>query len=165
MGTMRMTGDWDIVGLFTQRLGRELSASRAIALKRIALESEKIAKQHIQRQDLKWSPLNAAYLKRKLAQGMNKKILIRTSTYFQSVTGYVEGDTALAGIKREAKDKDGKSLANIAAVHEYGSKRRNIPARPLWKPTYAEMLGKIRDVEFSAPHIFAIRMRNKYGIR
>ena len=34
---------------------------------------------------------------------------------------------------------DGKTiLADIAAVHEFGSQSGNIPARPLWQPSYKE---------------------------
>jgi hypothetical protein len=30
--------------------------------------------------------------------------------------------------------KNGESIANIAAIHEYGVKSRNIPKRPLFLP-------------------------------
>jgi hypothetical protein len=63
-----------------------------------------------------------------------------TSSYFQGITAWVEGNTALAGIKRGTSHPDGGFIDVIAKVHEFGSVARNIPARPLWQPTFAETM-------------------------
>jgi hypothetical protein len=112
-----------------------------MSLARFGLKAEGIAKKHINRQDLGWRPLDPATLAQKIRAGHSENILVATSSYFQSITSWVfGGQTALAGVKRSARNEDGELLANIAAVQEFGSESAGIPARPLWKPTYEETM-------------------------
>lgn len=69
--------------------------------------------------------------------------MVETSTYFQSITSWVDGDTAYAGVKKEKRysGKDGTEyVTDIAYLHEFGSETRGVPARPLWKPTFKEAM-------------------------
>jgi len=112
---------------------------------------------HLKNQDLNWEPLKLAYLQRKLrgkgkaSRSLSEKILIATGTYFQSITTYIERFTAFIGVKRGvAKEADGTDILNLAEVHEFGAPAANIPARPLWKPTFDECQPKILQMFKSA---------------
>ena len=109
-------------------------------MKRWGLKAERIAKLHISKQDLNWRALKPKYKASKIMAKLSQNILVATSSYFGSITSYVEDETAYAGVKKEAKNKEGDVLADIAKVHEYGSETMQIPARPLWKPTFEETI-------------------------
>lgn len=131
-------GDWDKVRMLIFRLGDECEQAQQISLKRFGLKAEGLAKAHISNQDLGWNSLNPEYLARKIRKGYSENILVKTSSYFQSITSYVVGDTVYAGVKKIVKDKNGVEIANIARIHEFGSLSSGIPARPLWRPTLEE---------------------------
>lgn len=161
-GNIEKVGEWDRVRLAIMMLKKEAQKSKSISLKRTGLFAEGEAKKHVSRQDLNWKPLNKEYLRRKKKRGLSNKILVATSTYFQSITSFVDMDTAYAGVRRVSRYKDGKSVANIAKIHEYGSKERNIPARPLWRPTF-HAARKYWFEKANAALIFKTRMK-KYGL-
>lgn len=49
------------------------------------------------------------------------KILIQSADLMNSIRAIHRGDTSVIGVMRSAKSKDGKSLANIARIHEFGA--------------------------------------------
>lgn len=147
---MRKIGNWGkaemLAGLLhTHLLGACKSSSAAFGL-----IAEKIAKDHIANQDLHWPPLSDKYRQQKEDHGFSDFILVRTSTYVQSITSWSEDLTGYAGVKRGIyyTDEHGGTdeVCNIAKTHEYGSdiagRNHNvtIPARPLWKPTLDETM-------------------------
>lgn len=134
---MEKVGDWDKVHKLMNNLDKNLKKAQQIALMRWGLLAERIATQHIASQDLGWTPLDSKTLSKKVAQGYSENILVQSSTYFRNITSYVEGDTAYAGVKREVSYSNGVDVANIAAVHEFGTE--HIPERPLWQPTLKEV--------------------------
>lgn len=134
-------GDWERVGNLVANINKEMVAARDLSLKRFGLKVEAVAKGHMSSQDLGWTPLKPLTVARKLSKGQSEDILIATSTYFQSITSWVDGDSVMAGVKKAAYSDDGKTeLADIAAVHEFGSKSGKLPARPLWTPTFEEVI-------------------------
>ena len=154
-------GDWTRAGKIVNALRNEAIKSREIALKRMGLSAEKIAKGHISAQDLKWTALTPKYKAQKVRKGMSENILVATSSYFQQITSWTSDGTVYVGVKKVARNRAGQELANIAAVHEYGSVTANIPARPLWKPTLSEIKEVIaKNPNFYSPaHIFQERLR------
>lgn len=132
-------GDWDLVLNLTKHMEEDVMRANRIALAQLAARAEAIAVKHLRNQDLKWRPLDQRYLEYKTGKNLSDKILIATSTYFQSITSMVKGDVSFAGVTRKVKEQSGQFVADIARVHEYGSVKRNIPARPLWQPVYKEM--------------------------
>jgi hypothetical protein len=113
-------------------------------------------------QDLGWTPLKAKTVAQKLREGKSELILIATSSYFQSITSWVKEDTAYAGVRKGIKGKDGQQIDAVAAVHEYGSPTKNIPARPLWKPTFDETM-KWHNSHNMPEKLFYIAIRAKLG--
>lgn len=137
---LNRVGDWDKTKRVIGMLSKEMDNARTIALKRWGLKAEGIAKKHISAQDLSWKPLEPATISAKIRKGYSDNILVATSSYFQSITSWVKDGRAMAGVRKTAKDIDGNVIADIAAVHEFGSRAGNIPARPLWKPTLDETM-------------------------
>lgn len=107
-----------------------------IALRQVSLEGSKQMKKIIISQPANWSPLRDKYLRRKIAKGGSEKTLIDTSTMLQAITHSIDEKRFISysGVFRTEKYKNGESVANIAAIHEFGSVSRNIPARPFVRP-------------------------------
>lgn len=135
---MKLTGKWNLVNAITKNLERVGKEAMQEGLSKAGLFAEAKAKSHISKQDLGWVPLNQKYRDSKERQGFSTNILVKSSAYFQAITSYTQGKNAYVGVKKIARDKDGNEIANIAAVHEFGSDKMNIPARPLWQPVLQE---------------------------
>lgn len=107
----------------------------------------------------KFKPLSPTTLAIRRWRGRKgTKALIDTATMIRSfVTKRVGDDSIFIGLLRTSRSKDGKSLANIGAIQEYGAlvvqgtktgfRIIIIPARPFIQPTfdkYAEDGNKLR---------------------
>ena len=158
--TFKKIGDWNKVKLLCSIIGEEMQKSEQLCLQRFGLKAEALAKTHLSLQDLKWTALKPATIARKVRNGHSENILIQTSTYFQSITSWVEGETAYVGVKKTARS-GGEDLANIARVQEFGSKSRNIPARPLWKPVWDEAMVWV--VKHNSPVDIFMKRIEKYN--
>lgn len=162
---VRKTGDWGKVALLIGNLSKEMRHASVTSLRQFGLKAEGTAKKHMSNQDLGWAALKPATLAAKLRNGQSENILIATSSYFQSITSWVDEKdmTAYAGVKKLAKNSEGDVIADIAAVHEYGSQSGIIPARPLWHPTFGETV-KWFLTSNSRPDIIFLRNIKKYGV-
>lgn len=170
VAAFRRVGNWPGIKALTRNLSYEMRMAQKEHLLRWALHAEGTAKTHLSTQDMAngnpWPPLAARTYRRKKRLGLSTDTLIETSTYFQSITSYVKGDTAYAGVRRgrtyQTGQSKGKMIENIAAIQEFGSIARRIPARPLWKPTFEATM------KWSVKHnnpttLFLQRVRKRYG--
>jgi len=132
-------GDWKKAKNVTEKVTLLIEESCVVCAQRLALQGEKIAKEHIQNQDLGWTPLKPATIANKVRKGYSELIYVATSTYFQSITGWNEGTTALIGVRRGTLTDTGGDLGIVAATLEFGSPSHNVPERPLWRPTGTEL--------------------------
>lgn len=100
---------------------------------------------HIERQDLGWKALDPAYKTWKERKKLSNQIWIATSTLLNSITVQVEkdGEEITVGANRKAPGKDGEDPVLVARVHEFGSTKRGIDERPLFRPTYREKFPEI----------------------
>lgn len=164
-GKLDKVGDWNKIGLLIQNMPMELKKAQVTALKHWGLKAEAIAKKHISAQDLGWKPLKPETISAKVRAGYSENILVATSSYFQAITSWVDTKEmkAHAGVKKTAKDADGNMIADIAAVHEFGSESGNIPKRELWHPTFKETLEWFKKSNSRPAIIFAKNIK-KYGV-
>lgn len=160
-GSFSKIGDWDKIKRITGALAKEMENARKISLKRWGLKAEGLAKTHISKQDLNWKPLEPETIAQKIRKGYSENILVATSSYFQSITSWSDGESAYAGVKKTAKDTEGNVIADIAAIHEFGSKSGKIPARPLWKPTLDETMEWF-DKKENQPTAIFMQLISKY---
>ncbi len=138
--SMKKTGNWTGISRMMNTLPQTLEDTKKISLRRWSLKAEALAKGHMSAQDLGWTPLAAKTVAAKLRKGQSELILIATSSYFQSITSWVDSDTALVGVKKGTRGRDGQIVDEVARTHEYGSTAKNIPARPLWQPVLEETM-------------------------
>ncbi len=159
---------FDNVRKVVQQIATDIENIKREPMRQLGLKGEALAKGHMRDQDLGWQSLSPKYLKRKQQSKKGKrrrseKILIDTSSYFQSITSFTTRDTVQIGVMRGVKNEDGQEIANIAKVHEYGSTKRNIPARPLWQVVLRELNAHIVSTR---PFLRSARIyfKRKYGI-
>jgi len=143
MKHVQKIGRWDIAGLFTRNLKRDITEEMAVALKQIGLEGEGLMKKYIRDQKGNWQMPSALYLKYKQKKGLSNKTLMATTLMVQSITSVEAYPKVFIGVKRGVKNKEGVEVANIAAVMEFGSEKRNIPARPYMAPVNEIMQEKL----------------------
>ena len=132
--TVRRTGDW--------ARARHLLASGATQL-RGAVQTALRQEAHILRNEIvqgltrqapggeplrPLSPLTIAA--RRLTGFGGTKALIRRGDLRGSISVLVRGDEVFVGIARSARSKDGKSLADLAELHEFGGPPVVIPMTP-----------------------------------
>lgn len=162
---IRRIGDWEKVARLISNLEEEMKKAQIQSLKRWGLKAEALAKKHISTQDLSWTPLKPSTISAKIRKGYSENILVATSSYFQSITSWVDISTmsSYAGVKKTAKGKDGEVVADIAATHEFGSKDGGIPARPLWQPVFSETMDWFEKSD-SRPSVIFLNNIKKYGI-
>lgn len=141
----RLTGPWQDLERDIVRLKTTMVAKLQLATLQNAETTRKGVVKHLQNQDLRWEKLNKQYRERKKKRGLSTATLIATSQLMQSITTQVTSNkmSAFVGVLRSGKRRDGEKPALIAAIHEFGSKRRKIPARPLFRPTLREVKPEI----------------------
>ncbi len=140
-GVVRManekTGDWAALDKMFAGVGDRFKKNIEAATKKNGVLIKTAVIQCFEEQGPNWAALSPAYAKRKAAMG-NEQILITTGQLMGSIsTSYPSYDQGFVGIQRGVMHKDTKGYAemvNIAAVHEFGSPTRNIPARPFFAP-------------------------------
>ena len=125
----------------------ELSLNRfAKDVKRIPIERVEVfarrvenrIKTGIRAQTFKMSRLTLPYLEWKIAMGYDKRILIRTGAYLDSIRSYKSGKRGWAvriHHSRKVRERKGLTMQQLAQYLEFGT--RNMPARPHWRPTSA----------------------------
>lgn len=156
---IRRIGNWRGVTRLVNRMDVYAYRAQRLSLKRWGLKAERLAKKHISRQDLRWAPLNPAYKAYKKKAEYSPKTYVMTASYFQSITSFVRGDTVYAGLRKGAKNKAGRPLGSIAHRLEYGDRKTNLPARPLWHPTMEETKEWHR--VHNTPELLMYRMLNR----
>ena len=131
----------------------------------IAREYKKQLLRHIENQDLKWKELSPKYKAWKTKNGFSEKVWKATGTLKDNIVIFkTESGSWYVGIDNGAQYEDGTSVALVAVVHEYGSPSRNIPARPLFRPTRQKMLrniGKFVATENTKHVKYLVRKLNK----
>ncbi len=149
---VELFGDWDkthraFVNLPTAiALGSKLGKDAALR------QLEKNIKQNIRANggSLGWKELSKRTLANKRDSKYPTSILRMTGLYYRSImiwSDTITGATYL-GIKPRTyyptKGASGLTVNQVAKVLENGSPDRNIPARPLWKPTFKQFGGGAR---------------------
>lgn len=157
-------GRWDAARYLTSNIGNDINAANTIALRKISLKAERIMVKYILSQPSVWPALSPTYLEQKKRKGLSNKTLIASSSMYGSIKPFSNDKIAFAGLKRKVKNKDGEELANIAAIMEFGSKRRNIKPRPFIAPTYQAVLRWMNKNKIFVSEIDNF-IRKKYGVK
>lgn len=136
---IEFTGNLKQTRLFINNLATDLNRTLQTSGAQIGLKAEQLAVKHIQSGDLGWHPLSQRYLNFKLANNRSEKILISSSTYIRAIQSTQLAKQIFIGIKKGVKHQEGGDLGEIASALEFGSVKRKLKARPLWRPTLKEL--------------------------
>ena len=140
---VKRTGDFKKALNFFEGLNQNLIKAEKKILTIVSAKAEELAVDRINSQPSEWKKLSPSYLEWKISKGYSEKTLIKTSTMQQSITSGTVGLVGYAGVAKTKRNKEGESVANIAMVHEYGSTKMNIPARPVWQVVHRQMISYI----------------------
>ena len=105
---------------FKEEVAREIE-------KELTAEVDDNIRHGFQKKKLGWKPLSKDYQHYKKKEGRNTKGLIYHGALLKATDSKVNIEGKTLGIKVF-------NNMNYAAVHEFGSKKKNIPARPFIKP-------------------------------
>ena len=155
-GTFVRFGDWNKALALSKSMPEAIDHSLKQTMAKVTVKAERMAVKFMSDQSLKWPPLSKQYMNKKAREKLSNKILIATSTYFQSITSKVEGYNGLTGVFKQVKTKDGQNVADIAKIHEYGSIMRNIPPRRLWSVVFKDMNSWLK-----SSNIFSVEAMNE----
>lgn len=160
---VRRIGDWTKAKLVTSTMKDTIKASADPGFSKLALKGESLMRRYIVRQPSSWPSLNPRYRQAKIRAGKSDKTLVRTSSMLHSIKGFSANQKAYIGIKRQVKNTDGESVANIAAIMENGSKARNIPRRPFVRPVYSHLVREIQNKRLFE-RLLRNNLKRKYGL-
>jgi len=140
MASIKKIGDWKAAAAQIKGMKTDIQSANEVALKQIGLKGERYVVKVIQSQPSEWPPLKDKYRNWKKKHGYSSLMLMRTRDMFNRITSFADKKQVFIGLKREAINREGESLANIAAIMEFGSKKRNIPARPFLLPAHKKLM-------------------------
>lgn len=163
MSSFKKIGNWDLAGMMTDDMAKNIEKSNKIVLGQIGAETERGIVLWIEKQPSIWPRNNDKYKKWKEDHGFSNLILRKTSTLINSITSKLEYPKVFVGVKRGATYKSGEEVANVAAIMEFGSVARNIPARPYLRPVFRVMTMKIRRDMLFQKRLLEL-LKRKYGI-
>lgn len=105
---------------------------------------QQIVINHLKNQDLPWRVLNRKYRQKKLEEGFDTRIWMRTKTVRNAISVRYKKNTVTVTVDAVPMPvKSGGrriSALKVAKINEYGSLARNIPPRPLFAPSIKEAL-------------------------
>lgn len=128
---------------------REVELQATEANKEVAKQIVTEARAALDEQKYDHKPLNPKYRQKKIDEGHDERILIRTKEYMESISWGVTHGRVWAGVPSRKIHRDsGLLLTVLARIHEFGTSR--VPARPLWRPLISSILR--RRSEFAAEY-------------
>lgn len=138
--SLKLTGDWNRAGLHLRNLAVQLSPAFQAQFEEDGQFVLKTMQDHIDRQDLSWTPLSERTIELK---GGDSTIYIETGELrnglsVRRIKSSVKGSTIFVGAspwKRHAPS--GAKLSDLLIWLEYGTDK--LPPRPLVQPTIDEV--------------------------
>ena len=133
--TFDMIGDWDSVQNNLNLLPHELKVSGMQGQRKVAETFAKNVKKNIETERFNLVP--------KKYNSSDGRALINDENYIRNIKAWRANYIYYAGVKAGIQEPKSKiEIAHLAAIHEHGNPGRNLPARPVWGPTYNELGGR-----------------------
>jgi len=112
------------------------------ALRVISLAEAEAAARQVQREvrtsirkgRSEWVELSSKYLSHKERKKLDLRIYISTKEFYKAIVVIKGKNGYYVGMKNGDHTKAKIPYGFLAAILEFGSDKRNIPARPLWRP-------------------------------
>lgn len=129
-----LTGNWALARQILSGSGRRLKLAVGTALRQEAQLLRKEIVQGITKQapgGEAFQPLSPLTLAARQMQGRGGTKILMVRADLRNAIGVIQkGDEVFIGVPRKATDKDGKSMVDVAKVHEFGSGPTIIPMTP-----------------------------------
>lgn len=123
------------VKVFLKSIRVNLKETETLLPEEFAKHAERKIKSTIYKQNFKIPALTPKYLRWKKEHGLSTRILIATGEYVRSITTKRIGKTWLVVVPPISHVDSDLMMNEIAEILEFGSPRKNIPARPVWAIT------------------------------
>ena len=98
----------------------------------------------IKKQRYKWKPLSERWLRYKKKNRLDPRVHVATKTYVKSIkatprkrNGKVVSWGVTAGQPNQIHKPSGMRFVTLARLLEFGSRSRNMPPRPHWRPAWS----------------------------
>lgn len=117
-------------------------------VRREARELRDELKAAIRNQEFDWEALSPSYLRKKEREGLDTRIYIARGDYLNAIVVRrkpVRGKVVYTVGVLPGRHYSGLTYVVLARIHEFGSRKRNIPARPLWRPIWSRWVRKLPD--------------------
>jgi hypothetical protein len=138
------SGDWAKADKLAAAFPAVMKNSIRFSLLGLGKKMRSIVIGHLKNQDLPWRRLKKKYKMKKLIDGFDTRIWMRTKTVRNAIiTQYKKNSVTVTVDKVPMPITNGGkkiSALKVAKINEYGSAARNIPARPLFAPSIKEAL-------------------------
>lgn len=143
--TATRVGDWSQLYRVANKL-QAFTPKVGVALLAEARDMHARVKRRIRQQAYDdWPPLSAEWAAYKRQHNMDRRKLIGFGDYLDSIRVLPAGPNRwMVGVPKTAKNREGRSLAAIGYVHEYG--HGSVPPRPFWRFEYDESRDNLRRV-------------------
>lgn len=138
------TGNWGEINRQFKNLPREVNSSIVWGQRKAAEKLVKIVKAHINNQDLGWAARSPR------TTPNDPRVLVDMGEYYDSISAWRKYGVYYAGVPRDKYNSKGTRISEYALINELGS--GDIPARPLWGPSFEELGGPhgVRDIVMQA---------------
>lgn len=153
MSDKYLYGDWDKVGRWLNAKATTIDKFGVEPLKECAELYYDNIKKCIEEQKVEWASLNEVYLQKKIALGLDERILIATGSYLDGiiigeVTGRMKSKVSIfVGANPQAiHAPSGLPMSYLGAIHEYGTRDGRIPARPHYRPAWLMSRNDCRNI-------------------
>lgn len=145
MLTLQMRGDWNRAGLWLKNIAVRLKPAFEAQLMEDGEFVLKTMQDHIDNQDLSWTPLSSHTIELK---GGDDTIYVDTGQLRDGLTvrrikSTVKGSTIFIGASPWKRHEGGMKMSDLLIWLEYGTDK--IPPRPLVEPTIEEVEKILKD--------------------
>jgi hypothetical protein len=133
---------------FVSKLGKILSGTTDKHLRKVAEDYKKllITTLESQRYQSQWKPLSERYLRWKIKNKRDPRMLISTREYMSAIEireeKHEDKIVWIVGLPDKIHVDSGLPFRKLARIHEFGTlpskNHPGIPPRPLWRPTQHE---------------------------
>jgi hypothetical protein len=130
---IKMIGNWKGAKRGLEELPLLVKSSALWGQRKAAERLVRIAKAHINNQDLGWAPRSER------TNSSDPRILVDNEDYYKSIKAWRKDNIYYAGVPRDKYNGKGVRISDYATIHEHGSDK--MPARPLWAPSFREIGG------------------------
>lgn len=136
---LQMTGDWNKAGIYLRNLAVQLKPAFEAQLYEDGQLILKTIQEHIDHQDLDWTPLAERTIELK---GGDDTIYVETGALrdglvVRRVKSTVKGSTLYVGASPWKRHQGGMKMSDLMIWLEYGTDK--VPPRPIIRPTYEEV--------------------------